>query len=155
MEILNLADVPQCLELISGWHHKEWGYLNPGRTLEMRLVDMHKHLEGHNIPTTFVAITDQVVGSAALIESDMPERPELTPWLASVFVAPDARKEGVGRALVQRVMQHASAVGVKTMYLYTPDRAHFYKHMGWRTMEEIEYHGASVTLMKIDLSSSS
>jgi len=151
MEILNLADVPHCLELISGWHHNEWSYLNPGRTFEKRLADMQKHLLGNDIPTTFVAISDQVLGSAALIESDMPERSELTPWLASVFVAPEARKNGVGRALVQRVMQHAKASGVKTMYLYTPDRAHFYKHMGWQTIEEMVYHGANVTLMKIDL----
>lgn len=151
MKILNLTDVPSYLVLISGWHHKEWGYLNPGRTFEMRLDDMKKHLEGKDVPTTFVAITDHILGSAALIESDMPERPELTPWLASVFVVPEERKNGVGRELVQRVMQHAKATGVKTLYLYSPDRAHFYKKMGWQTMEELEYHGTNVTLMKIDL----
>ncbi|MBU1107878.1 MAG: GNAT family N-acetyltransferase [Candidatus Riflebacteria bacterium] len=150
MEILNLVDVPQCLDLISEWHHNEWSYLNPGRTLAARIEKMQEHLEGKDIPTTYVAITDRVVGSAALVESDMPERPELTPWLASVFVDSNARRQGVGRALVHRVMLYAQSVGVKTMYLYTPDREHFYAHMGWQTLEKLEYHGANVTLMKID-----
>ena len=150
MEILNLVDVPYCLEEISEWHHNEWGYLNPGRTLAARIERMQEHLEGKDIPTTFVAITDRVIGSAALVVSDMPERPELTPWLASVFVDPQARKHGAGRALVHRVMQHAKHIGIKTLYLYTPDREHFYAHMGWQTLEKLEYHGANVTLMKLD-----
>ncbi len=154
MEIFNLIDRPNCLEKICIWHHNEWGYLNPGRTLGVRLEDMREHFEGKPIPTTFVAeINGEVVGSAALIASDMPERPDLTPWLASVFVDPTVRRQNVGRSVVLKVMQHAKEAGVKTMYLYTPDREHFYRHMGWTTMEKIKYHGADVTLMKIDFKS--
>ncbi|MDD2997726.1 MAG: GNAT family N-acetyltransferase [Erysipelotrichia bacterium] len=152
MKILNLIDRPDCLEEISTWHHNEWGYLNPGKTLETRIADMHNHLKGMPVPSTYIAVddNDKVVGSASIRITDMPERPELTPWLASVFVESSARKNGVGRAVVQKVMQHAREAGVKTLYLYTPDREHFYKFMGWQTIEKLVYHGANVTLMKID-----
>ncbi len=151
MKILNLADRRECLEKICTWHHHEWGYLNPGRTLEARIERMREHFEGKPIPATYVAeIEGEIVGSASIVVSDMPERPELTPWLASVFVDPNARKKNVGRTVVQRVMQHAREIGVKTLYLYTPDREHFYRHMGWQTIEKLEYHGANVTMMKID-----
>lgn len=151
MKITNLKNRPDCLEEICAWHHEEWGYLNPGRTLEERIISKREHLEGKTIPATYLAEVDgQVVGSASLVESDMPERPELTPWLASVFVAPTARKKGAGRAVVLKIMEHARAAGIKTLYLYTPDREHFYRHMGWQTIEHLVYHGANVTLMKID-----
>ncbi len=151
MKILNLAERPDCLEKICIWHHNEWGYLNPGRTLEARIEKMRDHFAGKDIPATYVAeIGGEIVGSASIIESDMPERAELTPWLASVFVAPEARKQNVGRTVVGKVMQHARTAGVKTLYLYTPDREHFYRHMGWQTLEKLVYHGANVTLMKID-----
>lgn len=150
MKILNLIDRPECIEEICRWHHNEWSYLNPGRTLEERIEKKHEHLEGKAIPATYLAITDKVIGSASIVVSDMPERPELTPWLASVYVAPDARKQGAGRAVVLRIMEHAREAGIKTLYLYTPDREHFYKHMGWQTIEKLVYHDANVTLMKID-----
>jgi GNAT superfamily N-acetyltransferase len=150
MKIQNLIQQPDCLEKICRWHHEEWGYLNPGRSLEARMAEMREHLAGNLIPATYIALTDRVVGSASILACDMPERPELTPWLASVFVDPDERKKGIGRAVVQRVMQHAQAAGVKTLYLYTPDREHFYRYLGWQTIEKMTYHGAAVTLMKID-----
>lgn len=150
MNIVNLKDRPECLEQICRWHHHEWSYLNPGRTFEARLQEMHTHLEGKTIPCTYLAVTDTVIGSASIVISDMPERPELTPWLASVFVDTECRKLGAGRAVVLKVMQHAKEAGIKTLYLYSPDREHFYKHMGWQTIEKLVYHDANVTLMKID-----
>lgn len=153
MKILNLKERPQFHEKICRWHHEEWGYLNPGRTLETRIKETAESLEGKVIPATYIVENDQgeVIGSASILASDMPERPELFPWLASVYVDNRFRKLGAGRMVVQKVMQHARENGIKTMYLYTPDREHFYRFMGWQTMEKLNYHGADVTLMKIDL----
>jgi len=152
MKIFNLIDRPQFLEKICRWHHEEWGYLNPGRTLEARIENTAESLNGEMIPATYIAENDngEVVGSASIVSCDMPERPELFPWLASVYVESSCRKQGVGRIVVQKVMSHARENGIKTMYLYTPDREHFYQFMGWQTIEKMQYHGADVTLMKID-----
>lgn len=151
MKIVNLAEKPEFLKKVSRWHHDEWGYLNPGRSFEMRLNDMQQHLAQQSIPQTWLALEDDVLGSAAIVESDMDDRPELTPWLASVFVPESARHKGIGRTLVQKVMQHAKEIGIGRLYLYTPDRAHFYAHMGWQITEQCKYHGTDVTIMHIDL----
>jgi GNAT superfamily N-acetyltransferase len=112
---------------------------------------MQEHLEKKDVPATYVAfIDDQPVGSASVLVSDMPEKPELTPWLASVYVLPECRRQKVGRALVKKIMDHVRNAGIKRFYLYTPDREHFYAHMGWQTIEKMQYHGADVTLMYID-----
>ena len=71
-----------------------------------------------------------MVGSASLIAQDMDTRPELSPWLASVYVAAEHRRQGIGSALVRRVAQEAAALGVETLYLFTPDQEHFYARLG-------------------------
>lgn len=91
------------------------------------------------------------MGSAAITANDMETRPELTPWLASVFVAPEFRNRGVGSRLVMHVMQQAKDAGVDTLYLFTPDRVSFYEKLGWRTFNEEFYRGHLVTIMSIRL----
>lgn len=152
MKVKNLVERPECLEKLCRWHHEEWSYLNPGRTLEQRILETSENLAGRDIPSTYIAEDDDgnVIGSASIVASDMPERPELFPWLASVYVDANHRKKGAGRAVVLKVMEHARKAGIATMYLYTPDREHFYRHMGWETIEKMKYHGADVTLMKIN-----
>ena len=59
---------------------------------------------------------------------------------------------GVGSALVRRVVEEARALGVKTLYLYTPDRERFYARTGWSVLERTEYMGVKVVIMSITLS---
>ena len=44
-----------------------------------------------------------LLGSAMLIAHDMDTRPQWTPWLAGMVVAPEFRGRGIGAALVERV----------------------------------------------------
>jgi N-acetylglutamate synthase-like GNAT family acetyltransferase len=119
--------------------------------LRDRAKELETHLEIDSIPQTFIAfVDDKPVGCASVLESDMDTKPDLYPWLASVFVLPEFRHRGIGRKLVHQVMQHTKEAGSKNMYLYTPDRAHFYKNMGWKSMEEVKYHGENVTIMSYD-----
>ena len=88
-----------------------------------------------------------LIGTASLIEHDVPTRAELTPWLASVYVDPRFRKRGIGSALVRAVLQEARNLGLEKLYLITPDQVPFYRRQGWQEMEEIVYRGEAVTIM--------
>lgn len=148
MELYKLTEKPELLETISRWHHEEWRHLNPGRSFASRLEDMQEHLAGKSIPATWIGYLDgQPAGSASILESDMPERPEFSPWLASVYTLEAFRHRGLGRRLVQAVMDHAVGLGIAKLYLYTPDKAHFYARLGWQGFETMQYHGTEVTLM--------
>lgn len=148
MEIYNLCEKPEHIETLCRWHHEQWLAMNPGRSYEARLADMRLQLAGQAVPATWLALIDgHPVGSASILADDMPERPELTPWLASVYTHPDYRQRGIGRALVRRVMDHARDAGFASLYLYSPDKAHFYAQLGWQLMETLPYHGETVTLM--------
>ena len=87
------------------------------------------------------------MGTASLTESDLDSRPELTPWLASVFVLPAWRGRGIASALVERVAEEARMAGCPGCYLYTPDQQALYARLGWQMQEELDYRGERVTLM--------
>jgi N-acetylglutamate synthase-like GNAT family acetyltransferase len=89
------------------------------------------------IPLALVAHDgDAFLGTASLIPSDLAERPHLTPWVAAVWVEPEMRQRGIGRALVNRVTQDCFALGFSRVYLCArPQRSAFYEGLGWIPIE--------------------
>lgn len=151
MEIIDLKHKPHHLETLAQWHHAQWSYLNPNKTLAQRIEEKKFHLLSQFVPTTFIAVDGKLLGSAAVIEHDMDTRTELTPWLASVYVAPEFRRQGIGSKLVLYVMKKAKEEGIGKFYLFTPDRETFYARLGWSTIEKTDYHGYPVTVMSVNL----
>jgi len=129
--------------------------LNPGRTVEQRIDYMQTYLSEQLVPSTFIAKGLDLMGSAAITENDMETHPELTPWLASVFVAPQYRDRGVGSLLVTHVMNLAKQAGMQRLYLFTPDRVSFYERLGWQSLKQETYREQQVTVMSVGLVNSS
>lgn len=148
MQIEYLADHPGLLTELALLHHEQWGYLRPDKSLEERTEQLRAACGRGGVPTVVVAVEDGALcGSAMLIASDMDTRPDLTPWLAGVYVAAAFRGRGCGSALVRRIESEASALGVPRLYLYTPDAAGFYRRLGWNVEERCEYLGREVVVM--------
>jgi predicted N-acetyltransferase YhbS len=152
IQIVDLRDAPQHIPQLAAWHHEQWSYLNPGKTVEHRIEKLREHLEPVPLPRTFIAVAEHgmPMGSASLVAHDMDTHPELSPWLASVFVAPVHRHKGVGAALVRRVVAAAHEAGVAVLTLFTPDQEAFYQSLGWRTIARENFRGDEVTLMQIE-----
>jgi GNAT superfamily N-acetyltransferase len=143
-----LGDRPEFLPVLARWHHDEWGRLHPCDTVERRAVRMEEHLGKKQIPTTFVALADEKpIGSASLVDYDMEDREDLTPWLASVYVVPEYRRRGIASALVGRVEEEARALGVETLYLFTWDQERLYARLGWSVLERTVYKGEKIVIM--------
>ncbi len=151
MKIIDLAQAPQHIPTIARWHFDEWGYLNPGKTLEYRIERMQRYIADNPIPSMLIAVDgDEVLGTAALVEADMDNHPELTPWLASVYIRADQRGRGLGRQLVQALMDFAGRQQLPHLYLFTPDQAGFYQKLGWRPLAQESYRDTPVTIMQLD-----
>lgn len=149
MHIDYLCDRPEFIEELAELNFKEWGYFRPGDTLEARTERMRKACGKGAIPSVVVAIEDgRLLGGALLIDSDMKERPELTPWLAGVYVKAEERGRGVASQLVNRIVEEAKALGVQTLYLYTDAAQSLYARLGWEVVEELVYEDLPVTVMK-------
>jgi N-acetylglutamate synthase-like GNAT family acetyltransferase len=77
----------------------------------------------------------------------MKTRMELTPWLASVFVAEQCRRRGIGAKLVRRIMAEAGKLEVPLLYLYTVHSERFYTALGWTLTERTSFLDHDVVIM--------
>ena len=148
MQIEYLADHPLLIPELVRLHFEQWGHLRPDETLEHRTRRLEACCGRGGVPTVFVAIEGGALcGSAMLVAHDMDTRPDLTPWLAGVYVVDAYRGRGYGSALVRRVETEAAELGVERLYLYTPDAQDFYSRLGWVLDHRCEYLGQTVTIM--------
>lgn len=148
MTIAYLADCPEHLPVVATWIFDTWGHLIPGLTWDLVAAKLHGRLNRDAIPLTLVALQAGLpVGTASLIPDDMSTRPELGPWLASVYVAPEHRRQGIGSQLVGAAEGIARRLGVSPLYLFTPDRERFYARLGWSALETTEYRHEQVVIM--------
>lgn len=152
MIIEYLADHGDLIPTLARWSYEEWSYLHPERTLSdvARLIS-----EGSNkdrIPITLVAIDKgKAIGYIALKTSDFKARPDLSPWLAGLYVDKIQRRKGVGTKLVHEIEPLAARLGASRLYLVTDDAQKFYSKLGWRVQEHTVWQGLSVTVMEKDI----
>lgn len=142
------ADSPHLLGLVR-WAVAQWGHHDPGRRLDQAVAEFRTQCGEAGLPSVFVALSgDTPVGMASLVDDDMHDRPLLNPWLASVYVCPDWRGQGIASCLVRRVEREASEHGIATLHLFTPDRQALYRRLGWCVVKERDYRGERVTIMR-------
>jgi GNAT superfamily N-acetyltransferase len=89
------------------------------------------------IPFALVAEQEgRLCANLLVIESDEPARPDLTPWIAAVWVDEDMRKRGVAAALLREAIERSAALGVDRLYLSSrPAMRDFYIKQGWRPID--------------------
>ena len=101
------------------------------------------------IPLTLIALSGTVpVGTVSLVESDLPGREDLTPWLASLLVPRELRRQGIGTALVERALTLAAELGYGELYLFAWEHLGFYGALGWEVFDTGTVSGQEVTLMR-------
>ena len=148
-----INDHPEAVKTIAKWHYDRWQNILPDFTLDTYAEFLSSHYKRGGIPTLFTAVSEgKVIGTAALEDDDMDTHPSLTPWLASVYVDVEYRKQGVGETLVRRVIKEARSAGVNKLYLFTPDREHYFGRFGWRTLFKELYYGDMESVMVLDIS---
>ncbi len=151
MRIDNIADHPDLIGTVARWQWEEWGHLDPDDSLAARIASIGGQTATVHIPTTSIALDgDEPLGTASLTTHDMASHPELSPWLASVYVTPTARGRGVASALVRHVVGLAAAMGVARLYLYTESAQGLYERLGWHVIAAEHFEGHPVTIMSID-----
>ena len=150
--ITRTADRPDLVPIVARWlWHEFWQY--DGYTLEQTWVVIAASVASSGPPQTFVLLLgDQPVGTASLATEDLDERPDLTPWLAGVFVVPEARGRGYAARLVAAVEAACQSARIPTVWLYTNTAERLYARAGWRAVETVPRHGKRpVTLMRRNL----
>jgi GNAT superfamily N-acetyltransferase len=154
MQIDSIADHLDWVPLIAGWHWQEWGDTDPSGSLAEWTRGLYQRTLRDQIPTTYVVVEQsRPIGSVTLVEHDMETRLDLSPWLAGLYVEPQSRLQGVGRALVQHALEQVHHLHIAALYLYTHPARSFYERLGWEVLEETLYHERPVSIMRFLLPS--
>lgn len=145
------------IPLLAAWRHKAW-FEAEGYTPEqsVALLDRIVSLQIDEPRTYQVALVAEVdgrpVGTALLIDREPVTRhPELAPFLAGLFVLEDARRQGIGAALVRAIEDEARSHGFERAYLYTANSRAYYEALGWRLSDAFDWDGDPFALMMREL----
>ncbi|CAB4795750.1 unannotated protein [freshwater metagenome] len=154
-KVASLAEHPHHWQTAAEWSFEAWKHDFPSDTVQTYL-DQYAlaSTKSEELLEVFAAIDsqDDLLGVATLVDDDeLPDAPEPGPWLAAVFVTPDARKFGVGSALVEHVVNRARELGYPKIYLYTEHQELWYASKGWSKIRDIIFLGLHHTVMQLEL----
>jgi GNAT superfamily N-acetyltransferase len=158
-QIVTTVDRPDLIDIAAEWIWNAF-WKKDGYTLEQlrAMVISSDAVIGPN--QCMLLLVDGVpVGTAGLIKSDLvgdlaqgigDSRPELTPWLAAMYVRPDSRGRGYALELIRAVESAAVLAGYNHLWLYTLVAEGLYLKAGWRSVERFEVNGVQAVLMRRD-----
>jgi GNAT superfamily N-acetyltransferase len=150
-DIVTIARRHDLVPLVGQWLWDAF-WRDDGHTLAETLDVVAVSLDPSGPQQTFVLLADGVpVGTASLAISDLDERPDLTPWLAGVFVVPEARGQGHAGRLIAAVEQASRAAGIATLWLHTSTAERVYQRAGWQVAEASQQVELPDVLMRRDL----
>lgn len=151
MIIHPLYAVPQHASCVTEWLWRAFGADALPWAFFASIVE-HSQTQGA-LPITFVAVEgERLLGTVGLWRCDLISRQDLYPWMAALYVAPEARGQGLAGKLQQHVIGYARAQGYTELFLYSACRD-FYERFGWQYIGEgLDYPASAVSLYRYDLS---
>ncbi|TVT79856.1 GNAT family N-acetyltransferase [Pseudomonas sp. H3(2019)] len=139
-------------DMMAEWLYREFRYEFAQQSLASWQHEFSVGQRGGRWRCLIATQRDQLLGGATLASSDLPDRPELGPWLACVFITPSARRRGIAAQLIEGICSHAREAGFTTLFLHTHNQSHYYAKLGWEVLERFEAWGKSQYLMSRRLS---
>ena len=154
MEIVNFKQQPEYLDEIASHWQEQWGHLNPKKTMQHRKKELQEYLLTKNknsLPQLWlIREGNELLGTAAIVEDDLPSiQHGHSPWLASVYVKPDFRQQGIGNILVTHIIQQAKEF-FDSLTLFTEDKANWYERIGFKPIEKQKYSGYDIDIMQLE-----
>ena len=153
--ITHIKEVPHLHQQAAEMSRVAWKHDFPEDTLQTYL-DMFTATGtyANRFVEVFAAINqaEELLGLATLVDDDeLPGAIEPGPWLAAVFVVPEARKLGVGSALVDHVVSRSRELGYAELFLYTEYQDQWYQKKGWSYLRDTLLNDIKHVVMQISL----
>lgn len=158
--ITYLADHPGFIDVCAAWELSYWRI--PNATKPPTFEDCRKLFQNSTdknaLPITLLVIneeTNRPVGMGSLWKEDSDYWPEITPWIASLFVHELYRGKGLSEILMTALEDKARTIGLTEIYLTAIELvAPLYKKMRYEvvdTREAKDKPGGVEYLFKKDL----
>jgi GNAT superfamily N-acetyltransferase len=137
-------------EIFTQW---EQMYTDRNETVHDIEEKLRKRAVKDTIPFTLVAMEGMhSAGSITVKKNDFSSRPELSPWIAGVFVLPRYRRKGLATMLIETAESLLSEhFSIQKTYLYTGSAEQLYLKRGYTVRERIPQKGRELVIMEKDL----
>ncbi len=147
VRIAFLADHPELKPILAQWFYDEW-VSTEGIPLDTLQNQLDENMNADRIPVTWVALHGNTpIGSVSIDLDDLPGSGYPGPWLASFYIIPSQRGQGVGRALLTHALRFARDCGLDDLYLWTKQPSELYRSLGWKTLAPGYVGTTAVTVM--------
>ncbi len=148
-----LVNCQEHIPVIAEWFYRQWAHTNPGRTKDQVVEMIDKHLNLDGLPLSFVGLEKgALVGTVLLREFELKGYEQYSPWLSSIYVAPDYRNQGYGQQLVSHCILAAKNKKFDEIFLYAEkDLEQWYAKMGWTTIDRTIHVGVPISIMSQQL----
>jgi GNAT superfamily N-acetyltransferase len=137
MKISTLKNQPHFADTVAdrGWH--AW-WTESGTSVADYRAHLEPMIEKEGIPFGLVAHDEGIyLGSVLVIENDLDDRPQYTPWIAALWVDLEWRTRGIGTSLLAAAYAEASRLKQQPCYLCArPDKTAYYLARGFTQIEE-------------------
>lgn len=139
------------IALCAKWRLEAFGDVL-GDNLADEIKQLKDFVADSTLQVALVASCDGVpAGTCLLAPRELEPCHPVSPWLAGLYVVPDYRRQGIGRALVHATEEQARQRGNKHIYLYSDDAVAYYEKLSWQIAERTMWHGFPMALMARDL----
>jgi len=141
ISIAYLQDYPHYAAICAQWSHTQW-YLKRDIPFTLNIKAYEARCNKDSLPLTIIALdNDLPVGMATLKEDDLWHRKDLNPWLASLYVLPEFRNQGIGKNLINEISLGAKRIGHSSLYLFLDHREkeilhEYYSQQNWNFLED-------------------
>ncbi|MFC5527972.1 GNAT family N-acetyltransferase [Cohnella yongneupensis] len=130
VQIVNVRSMPELLEEAINYFWTQWGSESNFQFYKDCIIQSCN--TESEVPRFYLAIEDNtIIGSYALLRSDLNSRQDLSPWLACLFVNPDSRGKKIGDLLQSHAIKESKEIGYSKLYLCT-DLTEYYERTFWK-----------------------
>ena len=151
--ISHLADVPFFLDELAALHAAEWKHLYTDWDVQSARAEFLDQKADSSFPATLVLHEGmELVGSVSVVFGDCPVRPDLDPWLASLYVVPQRRGQGHGLQLVRAAIEFAAAAKAKRLHVFTESAEKLFQRCGFEILERTMLQDVPITVLVLTLS---
>jgi len=148
-----LIDEPHFIKTIAKWYVEEWRHLVNVESEKAECEKLKSYLNRSEFPLIVLAVEcDQLLGCVQLKFREMTIYPEREHWLGGVYIYKPQRGKGLAKKLIWFAIEKARKLNVSTLYLQTEQLdGGLYAQIGWQPIDQVDYEGHEVLVMKLDI----
>lgn len=103
--------------ILAEWAFTSWGSYNPTSSIEGAKQKFIEHVNNNSLPLTLIALVGKKPVGMCSLRSNDGIRPELAPWLGSLYVDSEYRSRGIVAELIKITIQKAKHMRYTNLYL--------------------------------------